>query len=167
MAGAILGLVLTSVAELLSVLFPLYLRLTLLILFLSSFLLLEITNKTTILPAGNFAVPDHWVFPADNRSAAVWGTILGLGFITYQSGSLFHAMLLTGSLLGDGFQGLLIGAIYGFARAAIVAIPSTRSMVFKALMVNDGSETLLSKFRRNVSLIALVLMLILGFYKLV
>lgn len=97
------------------------------------FLVLELIHRTGILPSGNFIVPSEWIKHAGYRSAALWGHILGLGFITLQVGVLFHAYILVSLFASPWWLSLLAGITFGFVRGMVFSLPLIRSIVYRML----------------------------------
>lgn len=149
--GALTGLMLAiigSIVQLSSI--NLYAELIIIALF-SIFVLLELINKAGILPAGNFIVPSKWVRSAGYRSAALWGNILGMGFITLQAGVLFHSYTLLSVLSGSWQASILGGVCFGVVRGAVFSLPLIRSGVYKMLEKRIFNRTALTFSRQFAS----------------
>ncbi len=114
------------------------------------FLLLEYTNKTKILPTGKFAIPAEWVNQAGNKSSLLWGSILGLGFITYQAGSIFHFYVITSILIGDLLYSIIAGAIYGLIRSVPPVFTSYRHFILNSAQNQCKNTNSLSLLRRRM-----------------
>lgn len=120
------------------------------------FLVLELVHRTGILPSGNFIVPSEWIKHAGYRSAALWGHILGLGFITLQVGVLFHAYILVSVFASSWWLSLLAGLTFGFVRGTIFSLPLIRSIVYRMLEKRVRSITLLTAVRQAVSMLLII-----------
>lgn len=94
-------------------------------------LLLELLNKHKLLPTGNFVVPAEWIKSSDNNVGALWGIILGLGWITLQAGVLFHAYVLTLIIDGSIKTALIGGLLFGLVRSGPASIPTFRKLIYK------------------------------------
>lgn len=117
---------------------------------------LEFIQKTGILPSGNFIVPSEWIKHAGYRSAALWGQILGLGFITLQVGVLFHAYILVSLFTAPWWLSLLAGAAFGIVRGTVFSLPLIRSIVYRMLEKRVRNLTLLSAVRQTVSMLLII-----------
>lgn len=120
------------------------------------FLVLELIHRTGILPSGNFIVPSEWIKHAGYRSAALWGHILGLGFITLQVGVLFHAYILVSLFASPWWLSLLAGITFGFVRGMVFSLPLIRSIVYRMLEKRVRSITLLTAVRQAVSMLLII-----------
>ncbi len=120
------------------------------------FLVLELIQKTGILPSGNFIVPSEWIKAAGYRSAALWGLILGLGFITLQVGVLFHAYIVVSLFAAPWWLSLLAGATFGMVRGTVFSLPLIRSIVYRMLKRRVYSFTLLTAVRLAVSMLLIM-----------
>ncbi|GAA0835518.1 hypothetical protein GCM10008915_22050 [Bifidobacterium pullorum subsp. gallinarum] len=120
------------------------------------FLVLELIHRTGILPSGNFIVPSEWIKHAGYRSAALWGHILGLGFITLQVGVLFHAYILLSLFASPWWLSLLAGITFGFVRGMVFSLPLIRSIVYRMLEKRVRSITLLTAVRQAVSMLLII-----------
>lgn len=120
------------------------------------FLVLELIHRTGILPSGNFIVPSEWIKHAGYRSAALWGHILGLGFITLQVGVLFHAYILVSLFASPWWLSLLAGITFGFVRGMVFSLPLIRSIVYRMLEKRVHSITLLTAVRQAVSMLLII-----------
>ncbi|KZS43092.1 hypothetical protein ACXFAU_16560 [Paenibacillus glucanolyticus] len=120
------------------------------------FLVLELIHRTGILPSGNFIVPSEWIKHAGYRSAALWGHILGLGFITLQVGVLFHAYILVSLFASPWWLSLLAGITFGFVRGMVFSLPLIRSIVYRMLEKRVHSITLLTAVRQAVSKLLII-----------
>lgn len=120
------------------------------------FLVLELIHRTGILPSGNFIVPSEWIKHAGYRSAALWGHILGLGFITLQVGVLFHAYILVSLFASPWWLSLLAGITFGFVRGMVFSLPLIRSIVYRMLEKRVRSITLLTAVRQAVSKLLII-----------
>lgn len=120
------------------------------------FLILEIYNKSRILPSGNFAVPAHWVRIGGNKIATLWGFILGMGVITYQAGTLFHTYILLAVFSDNILYCILSGGIFGFMRAIFSSLPFIRRMVYSLVERRVKGVTALTFYRRIVSLLVIL-----------
>ncbi|WP_459966850.1 hypothetical protein [Paenibacillus sp. JCM 10914] len=118
---------------------------------LALFLLLEIIHRTGLLPSGNFVVPSEWIYNSGYRSAALWGSILGLGFITLQAGVLFHAYLLLALFISPWWLSVLAGAVFGLVRASVYSFPFFRRVVYRMLDERIYNVTLLTAIRQAVT----------------
>ncbi|MEX3617361.1 hypothetical protein [Paenibacillus glucanolyticus] len=120
------------------------------------FLVLELIHRTGILPSGNFIVPSEWIKHAGYRSAALWGHILGLGFITLQVGVLFHAYILVSLFASPWWLSLLAGITFGFVRGMVFSLPLIRSIVYRMLEKRVHSITLLTAVRQAISKLLII-----------
>lgn len=120
------------------------------------FLGLEFIQKTGILPSGNFIVPSEWIKHAGYRSAALWGQILGLGFITLQVGVLFHAYILVSLFAAPWWLSLLAGATFGMVRGTVFSLPLIRSIVYRMLEKRVRNLTLLTAVRQTLSKLLII-----------
>ncbi len=120
------------------------------------FLVLELIHRTGILPSGNFIVPSEWIKHAGYRSAALWGHILGLGFITLQVVVLFHAYILVSLFASPWWLSLLAGITFGFVRGMVFSLPLIRSIVYRMLEKRVRSITLLTAVRQAVSMLLII-----------
>ncbi|MFD1135071.1 hypothetical protein PUW24_18790 [Paenibacillus urinalis] len=114
-------------------------------------LLLEMFNKSAILPSGNFIVPSSWISKADYRTAALWGNILGLGFITLQAGVLFHTYVFVSLFTTPWWASVAAGCAFGCIRGIVYSIPVVRSMVYRLLEKRAGHYTFLTATRLTLS----------------
>ncbi|MCM3782651.1 hypothetical protein M3231_06680 [Neobacillus mesonae] len=115
------------------------------------FMLLELFNKSGILPSGNFIVPSTWIKSAGYRSAALWGNILGLGFITLQAGVLFHAYVLVSLFTSPWWVSIAAGFCFGLVRGTVFSLPLIRSVVYHLLEKRTGQYTSLTAVRLAAS----------------
>lgn len=120
------------------------------------FLILEFIHRTGILPSGNFIVPSEWIKHAGYRSAALWGHILGLGFITLQVGVLFHAYILVSLFASPWWLSLLAGITFGLVRGTVFSLPLIRSVVYRMLEKRVHNITLLTAVRQAVSKLLII-----------
>ncbi|ANY75890.1 hypothetical protein [Paenibacillus ihbetae] len=155
LGGAVTGLAIGGINYLLS-LTPLNTSYNaIIIIMFAVFILLELFNKSGLLPAGNFIVPSEWIRQAGYRSAALWGHILGMGFITLQAGVLFHAYVLLSIFAPAWWLSLLAGICFGFVRGTVFSLPLIRSVVHMLLEKRWLKRTLLSAVRLVVSYVLL------------
>ena len=124
------------------------------------FLLLEIQKRTSILPAGNFAVPATWLVSTDKRVGMLWGLVLGLGVITYQAGSLFLLYLLFVLFSDNILIAIFAGIVYGLTRTLSGSIPLIRKKLLFLADYPFRNTVMLSYLRRNLSILTLVILLV-------
>ncbi|MEK3780071.1 hypothetical protein [Paenibacillus sp. FSL R5-0810] len=152
LGGAVTGLAIGGVNYLLSLtpLGPLYNAIIVIL-----FAVFILFNKSGLLPSGNFIVPSEWIRQAGYRSAALWGHILGMGFITLQAGVLFHAYMLLSIFAPVWWLSLLAGICFGFIRGTVFSLPLIRSVVHMLLEKRWLKRTLLSAVRLVASYVLL------------
>ncbi|MCM3129052.1 MULTISPECIES: hypothetical protein [unclassified Paenibacillus] len=114
-------------------------------------MLLEMFNKSAILPSGNFIVPSSWISKADYRTAALWGNILGLGFLTLQAGVLFHTYVIVSLFTSPWWASVVAGCCFGCIRGTVYSLPVVRSLVYRLLEKRAGHYTLLTAIRLTLS----------------
>lgn len=119
-------------------------------------LFMEFFNLSGRLPSGNFIVPSVWIQSAGYRSAALWGSILGLGFITLQAGVLFHAYMLLSIFTFSWETSIWAGVCFGFVRGSLFSLPIIRSVVYASLTKRWLHRTMLTAFRQFVSGVLLI-----------
>ncbi len=123
------------------------------------FLLLEIFKRTKFLPSGNFAIPAEWINKGGNDAAALWGVLLGIGVITYQAGSLFHAYITALFLSEEWWHGLLAGLLFGFVRSVVPLTHKARNLIIQMADTRRKTGTLLNFVRWTFSMTTLTLSL--------
>lgn len=156
LGGAVTGLAIGLINFLLKLTAVEFIQSYIIVGLLAILLCLELIQKTGILPAGNFIVPSEWIKQAEYRSAALWGMILGMGFITLQAGALFHAYVLVSLFASPWWLCPLAGAIFGFVRSTLFSLPLTRSIVFRMLERRVRKLTLLSAVLQAASKLLLI-----------
>lgn len=129
----------------------------------SLFIVLELCNKAGILPSGNFIVPSTWIKDAGYKTAALWGNILGMGFITLQAGVLFHCYVLVSLFAGPWWLSIVAGFCFGFVRGTVFSLPFIRSLVYQMLERRVFRYTALTAVRLTVSYMLLIGSIILIF----
>jgi len=107
-----------------------------------------------------FVVPAAWITGGGPRAACVWGTILGLGFLT-QTRTLILLYLAGAILVGSWWQGVLAGTLFGFCRAAFPLVDPIRWGILQADSCRRGRSTQLALLSRGLSLAALGLAIVL------
>ncbi|WP_454191512.1 hypothetical protein [Paenibacillus sp. Marseille-Q7038] len=140
----------------------LYYKPVIIILFLL-FIGLELWNKTGLLPSGNFIVPSSWIKDAGYRTAALWGNILGMGFITLQAGVLFHCYVLISLFSDPWWLSIVAGFCFGIVRGTLFSLPIIRSFVYQMLEKRVFRYTALTAMRLAASYMLLVGSIILIF----
>lgn len=130
------------------------------IMLLGLLFIVEILNKSYLLPSGNFTVPNEWAQAGNTKSAITWGTILGLGFITYQGSVLFHVYSLSLVLVSEWWYGLLGGIIFGFVRASAGINPFLRKYALKYAFTLQGKKSKIMIMRKFVSITILAALII-------
>ncbi|GIP42792.1 hypothetical protein J45TS6_12510 [Paenibacillus sp. J45TS6] len=140
----------------------LYYKPVIIIIFLI-FIGLELWNKAGLLPSGNFIVPSVWIKDAGYRTAALWGNILGMGFITLQAGVLFHCYVLISLFSAPWWLSVVAGFCFGIVRGMVFSLPFIRSVVYQMLEKRVFRHTALTAMRLFASYILLVGSIILIF----
>jgi hypothetical protein len=135
-------------------------RLFILILLYLLLLLLEVLDKTYLLPNGKFTIPAIWVNAAKDKSSYLWGLTLGLGFITYSSGALWHAYLITLVLFGDWEIGIFTGVLYALGRTLLPSFKKIRKSILLLQQSTKGNSTYLKIYRRIYSYIVFAIVVI-------
>lgn len=151
LGGLAAGVALGGIAYLLSLAPISGLQSTLVMAGLGVLLLLDVLNMSRHLPSGNFIVPSEWIQHAGYRSAALWGSILGMGFITLQAGVLFHAYMFVSVLTLSWQASIAAGACFGVVRGALFSLPFVRSVVYAWLGHRWLKRTLLTAVRQILS----------------
>ena len=107
------------------------------------------------------AVPAKWVSESGDKSSILWGFILGMGFITYQAGTLFHLYLLLSIFSDNWWLSIMAGVVYGFTRSAVTNFPYIRKRILEFVSVSHKNFTQLSLIRKTSSIL-IILMSIIG-----
>lgn len=157
LGGLILGSILLMINYFISNLIPTTFHQKIILITISFFLVLELANKSKILPSGNFAVPAHWLRIGGNKIAVLWGVILGLGIITYQAGTLFHAFILLSVFSDNLLFCLIAGGIFGFTRATISSIPFFRQSIYYLIECRINGITALTLSRKIISIMVILM----------
>jgi len=103
----------------------------------------------------SFAVPAAWIAAGGKRAAAVWGTILGLGVLTF-SGPLMLAYLAGLALVADWWQAILVGILFGLARSVLPLPRKIRRYISSMAKYKIGSTTVLTYTSRSLSMLVLL-----------
>lgn len=156
LGGTVTGTVLGGIGYLLSLTPIALLQSWLIAISFAVFLLLEVVNRAELLPSGNFIIPSEWIRQSGYRSAALWGSILGMGFITLQAGVLFHAYLFLSVMTFSWGMSILAGACFGFVRGSLFSLPIVRSVAYAWLRKRWLQRTLLTALRQALSGILLI-----------
>lgn len=156
LGGTVTGTVLGGIGYLLSLTPIALLQSWLIAISFAVFLLLEVVNRAELLPSGNFIIPSEWIRQSGYRSAALWGSILGMGFITLQAGVLFHAYLFLSVMTFSWGMSILAGACFGFVRGSLFSLPIVRSVAYAWLRKRWLQRTLLTALRQVLSGILLI-----------
>ncbi|WP_101659177.1 hypothetical protein [Bacillus sp. V3-13] len=129
--------------------------------------ILELSNRTSILPNGKFTVPAQWVDAAQDKSSILWGLSLGLGFITYSAGALWHAYLMTMLLLGNWQLGLITGVLYALGRTLLPSFKVIRRKILELEGCSIGNYTYLRIIRQIYSSIIFIIVIIVSLTSLI
>lgn len=121
-SGGVIGFLYTAIVYLLSFGLAPEIKLSLLILVSTAFILHEWNWIRLKVPQNRWQVPHTWVSGPPMRNMAVWGLILGAGIFTYIPHITFHLLYLYLGFFKDPVHGLLFGALYGFSRAIPAAL---------------------------------------------
>jgi hypothetical protein len=106
--------------------------------------LLQRAGREGVLPSVKFAVPAEWVRTGGAQAGCLWGLVLGPGFLTYQTGVLFHAYAV-GLLLTDSWiHGVTVGAVFGLVRTGFPILPPVRQRILEWTGSRQGRGTLLT-----------------------
>lgn len=163
LGGVLTGLFIGGVNLLLKgIQLDLYYKPVIIIIFLL-FIGLELWNKAGLLPSGNFIVPSAWIKDAGYRTAALWGNILGMGFITLQAGVLFHCYVLISLFSAPWWLSIAAGFCFGIVRGTVFSLPFIRSIVYHMLEKRVFRYTALTVMRLAASYTLLVGSIILIF----
>lgn len=165
--STIIGAILTGIGmgilgELISSMLDFNFRVFILTLLLLFLFVLEIFDKTSILPNGKFTIPSNWIYAAKENSSILWGLTLGLGFITYASGALWHAYLLTILLFGNIKLGILTGVLYALGRTVLPSFKKIREIILNMQQKECRNSNYLKMIRRSYSIFIFLLVLILS-----
>lgn len=164
MLGAVLtGVIFGAVGGIINSMLDLTLRLFILIFFFFFFILLEVLDKTSILPNGKFTIPSNWVSASKEKSSILWGLTLGLGFITYSAGALWHAYLLMLILFGNIKIGILTGVLYAIGRTLLPSFKKIRQIILELQQTECRNSNYLKIIRKSYSLIIFLIVLMLSF----
>ncbi|WP_211750381.1 hypothetical protein [Paenibacillus sp. Marseille-Q4541] len=120
------------------------------------FIVLELSNKAGLLPSGNFIVPSKWIKDAGYQTAALWGHILGMGFITLQAGVLFHCYVLISLFAAPWWLSVVAGFCFGIVRGTVFSLPFIRTIVYQMLEKRVSRYTALTAARLTASYLLLI-----------
>jgi len=134
--------------------------------FIAGVLAIEVHGTFLSRLAINFTIPPGWVHSHGVRAGFVWGTALGLGFVTQARFAVFQASLIAAVVQPDPAVAFASGVVFALVRAVTGVVPAARRAALEAVgrLVIPGTAPVLARSYgvvagRAVSLASLTLAL--------